>query len=85
MSLADSPSPLQAFVASRAPRAFALVEDSDDEDLQIIGWGLDDGEQAFVVGYEGDLRGTFTSAGNAHWLLSRAETSVRLVWLRPAD
>jgi hypothetical protein len=75
MPLANDP--VESFVASHAPRTFALVEEGDGQEVEILGWGFDAGDGAYVVGYDGALRGTFSSAGDAERLLS-----VRVVWLR---
>jgi hypothetical protein len=87
MTLAEpptsGPASLESFVASRAPRTFALVEEDDGHPFEILAWGLDAGDSAYIVGDDGALRGTFSSAGQAHSLLSHMATSVQLVWLRP--
>jgi hypothetical protein len=76
--------PLTAFVASQAPRLFALVDDgADHDDRPILAWGLAYHDHVSVVSPEGNLWGSFSSVDHAHATYALMAPSVQLVWCAP--
>ncbi|WP_322780399.1 hypothetical protein [Frankia sp. Cas4] len=69
------------------PRLFALVEERDDQsDFPILAWELQFGDHAWVVGYDGTMGGSFSSAERACWLFAHMGTAIRIGWYpRPGN
>lgn len=75
---------VEELVADFAPRLFALVEEQGERvDGHIRAWGMAFEDHAEVVGVDRAMKGSFSSAGSAHRLLSR-HAKMRLVWHNPA-
>jgi hypothetical protein len=67
-----------------APRLFALVKESDNpSDVRVVAWGLQFDDYVWVVGYNGQLAGSFSSADRALWLFSHE--GARFVWCPRSD
>ncbi|WP_261571373.1 hypothetical protein [Frankia gtarii] len=75
---------LGAFVVRLAPRLFALVDVTDEEDGPIVAWGLQFDDHVRVESCDGTLRGEFSSGDRVLWLFSYQAAMVRLVWCTPA-
>jgi hypothetical protein len=74
-----------------APRPFAIVQDTpdDDADLVVSGWGLQLVDRAIFAWCESDTGhrasvGVFTSADSALWMVEMAGPA-RLVWMHPIE
>jgi hypothetical protein len=73
---------MEELVRVAAPRVFALVEEIEDDrgrDGELIAWGFEFDDHAEVVGIDGGMRGTFTSAQSAVDLFSR-RAKLHLIW-----
>ncbi|MGQ0840277.1 hypothetical protein [Actinokineospora sp.] len=71
---------IQSMVSDHAPKLFAIIEEfGERDDAQVVAWGMEFPGRAHVVGDDGRMRMSSSSAQTARDLLGITGT-MRLVW-----
>jgi hypothetical protein len=74
-----------AMIAAQAPRLFATVITRPDADVEIIGWGMEFDDSAFMITADGRNQYFLTDAENAlMYIRSDPDATPDLVWVAPA-
>ncbi|MBP2322126.1 hypothetical protein JOF56_002511 [Kibdelosporangium banguiense] len=74
-----------AMVAAQAPRLFATVVTKQDADTEIIGWGMEFDDSAYMITADGRNQYFLAEAENAlMYVRSEPGATADLVWVAPA-
>ncbi|MET0236336.1 MAG: hypothetical protein ABW224_16940 [Kibdelosporangium sp.] len=74
-----------ALVKARAPRLFATVVTKQGADAEIIGWGMEFDDSAFMITVDGRNQYFLAEAENAlMYVRGDPDASADLVWVAPA-
>ncbi|MBP2323738.1 hypothetical protein JOF56_004123 [Kibdelosporangium banguiense] len=76
-----------SIVAAQAPRLFATVMTNHrDNDIEIIGWGMEFADSAYMITADGRNQYFLAEAENAlMYVRSEPDTTYDLVWVAPAS
>jgi hypothetical protein len=74
-----------ATIAAQAPRLFAMVVTKPGEDTEVIGWGMEFDDSAFMITADGRNQYFLSEAENAlMYVRGEPDTTADLVWVAPA-